>query len=158
MDSQSVKHCYGGDEIGYDANKKVKGRKRHIITDSQGNLMAVVVHAADMQDRVGAKRLIDKIKGKFNRLQLIIADGAYPGPIQNYSVLNIGARIAIAKKISDSSFIPIPKRWVVERTFAWLNNSRILAKDYTKNPKTHESWILIDTIRRILKKIIPNAC
>jgi transposase len=153
IDSQSVKTCYGGEETGYDAGKKIKGRKRHIITDTQGNLLGVCVHSAGLQDRTGGKLLIDKIKGKYNRLVRVLADGAYIGSIQNYCLLMLGALMQVVKRPDVKKFEVIPQRWIVERTFGWLNHIRRLSKDYEKTVKSAETWILLADIRRMLKKI-----
>lgn len=122
IDSQSVKTCYAGEDIGYDAGKKIKGRKRHIITDTQGNIIALQVHSASLQDRVGARLVIDEIdKTKYQRLEVILADGAYSGEIQRYCFYKTKALMRITKRTSEKQFSVIPKRWIVERTFAWLN-------------------------------------
>lgn len=140
-------------EVGYDAGKKIKGRKRHIITDIEGNLLDVVVHSAGMQDRDGARLLIDKIAGKFDRLVKLLADGAYAGKVQQYCHLKLNAMMVICKRITNNTFAVIPKRWVVERTFAWLNNARRLSKDYERTPRSARTFILIATIRLNLRRI-----
>jgi transposase len=128
IDSQSVKTGPNAcDAVGYDAGKKIKGRKRHILTDTLGLLLTADVHSAGIQDRDGAARLFDRLSARFPFLELIIGDGGYAGP----RVRKAAPRPVEIVKRSDHAkgFQVLPKRWIVERTFAWLTINRRLAKD-----------------------------
>ena len=117
---------------GYDAGKKVKGRKRHIVVDIMGLLLAVVVHAANIQDRDGAKLALRKLQGRFSRLRLIWADGAYAGQLVDWASTLGGGPGEVVKRAKNShSFEVLPRRWVVERTLGWLGRNRRLSEDYT---------------------------
>jgi putative transposase len=153
IDSQSVKTCYGGEEVGFDAGKNVKGRKRHIVTDTEGNMIGLCVHSAGLPDRTGGKKVIDAMVGKYPRLQKILADGAYLGTIQNHCLIRLHAMMEVVKRPDVKKFVVIPKRWVVERSFAWLNCARRLAKDFEKTVRSAQTWILLANIRRMLKKV-----
>ncbi len=142
---------------GYDAGKKVKGRKRHLVVDTLGLLLAVVVHTADLQDRDGARLVLARLADRCPRLRLIWADGGYQGP-------KLGAWLAqradwvleIVRRPTDASgFQVLPRRWVVERTFAWLGRYRRLSKDYEGRPETSETWIQIAMIDRMLHRLGP---
>jgi putative transposase len=131
IDSQSVKMAGQRGERGFDAGKKIMGRKRHLLVDTMGLLLCVCVHSAGIQDRDGAKLLLEKAR-KFGWLRKIWADGGYAGALLEWlKNLHLGrmAQIEIVKRISDG-FKILPRRWVVERTFAWLNRYRRLSKDY----------------------------
>jgi putative transposase len=133
MDSQSVKTAAVAGERGFDAGKKVKGRKRHILVDVLGLLLAVYVHPADIQDREGAKGLLARAKAKgFPRLQLIWADGGYSGLLLAvWALLTTGWLLTIVERAAGQvGFQVLPRRWVVERTLAWLGRYRRLSKDY----------------------------
>ena len=120
---------------GYDAGKKINGRKRHIIVDTMGLLLAVVVHPADIQDRDGAKLVINKLMGRFRRLRLIWADGGYAGRLVDWVETLAGYVLEIVRRPRGShQFEVLPRRWVVERTFAWLGRCRRLSKDYEALP------------------------
>ena len=116
---------------GYDAGKKVMGRKRHIAVDTIGLLLAVVVHPADIQDRDGAKLVINKLVGRFPYLRLIWADAGYAGQLVDWVMSLSGWVLEIVRRPRDSHhFEVLPRRWVVERTLAWLGRNRRLSKDY----------------------------
>ena len=114
------------------------GRKRHIIVDTIGLLLAVVVHPADIQDRDGAKLVINKLLGRFPRLRLIWADAGYAGQLVDWVMSVSGWALEIVRRPRDShQFEVLPRRWVVERTFAWLGRCRRLSKDYEELPGDH---------------------
>ena len=130
IDSQSVKTTESGGVRGDDAGKKIKGRKRHILTDTCGYLGHAVVHGADIQDRDGAPLVMAGIVGRFPWLRHVFADGGYAGEKLRAALDKIGKWTLEIIKRSDAAkgFKPLPRRWVVERTFAWLNRNRRLAK------------------------------
>ncbi|MEO1765225.1 MAG: IS5 family transposase [Cyanobacteria bacterium J06629_18] len=141
IDSQTVKTTEKGGVKGYDAGKKINGRKRHILVDTMGLILVVVVHAASIQDRDGAKLVLDKLRYLFPRLYLIWADGGYAGKLIGWARYFIGCAIEIVKRSDDTSFKVLPRRWVVERTFAWLGRYRRLSKDYEYLSQTSETMI-----------------
>ena len=158
IDSQSVKTVYNSDGVGYDAGKKTKGRKRHLMTDTLGNVLEVVVHGADIQDRVGGKSLINKMANIFVTLRRVWADGAYIGRIQQLCHLKLGALMSVIKRNTDlKKFVVLPKRWIVERTIAWLNNFRRLSKDYEIRADSSVAWVKLASIRIMTKKITQST-
>ena len=130
IDSQSFKTTKSGCVAGHDAGKKVKGRRRHIITDTLGFLLFVLIHAADIQDRDGAPEVINALRFRFPWLRHIFADGVYVGPKLTQALLGHGVwTIEIVKRFDAAEgFVVLPRRWVVERTFARLDRCRRLAK------------------------------
>jgi len=156
MDSQSVKTTETGGEKGYDAGKKVSGRKRHVLVDTLGLLLAVVVLPANIQDRDGAKYLLGRVKGSLPRLQVIWADGAYGGKLISWVKEKCGWVLqTILRPVGVKGFVALPKRWVVERTFGWLGRYRRLSKDYEYHTHTSETMIQIAMIRLMLRRMLP---
>ncbi len=155
LDSQSVKTTEEGARVrGFDAGKKINGRKRHILVDTIGLLLAVKVHAGDIQDRDGAKLLLKMCREQFPRLFLIWADGGYRGKLIKWVAVNCLLVLEIVKRSDDvKGFQVLPRRWVVERTFAWLNKQRRLSKDYERDCHTSEAWIYLAMINVMLKRI-----
>jgi putative transposase len=154
LDSQSVKTTEVPGIRGYDAGKKIKGRKRHILVDTMGLLLMVVVHAASIQDRDGAKLVLAKIKGRFPRLQLIWADGGYAGKLIDWVKTVCHLVLDIVKRPKEvSGFQVLPRRWVVERTFGWLGRYRRLSKDYEELPETSESMIYAAMIHLMVRRL-----
>ncbi len=157
IDSQTVKTTEKGGIDGYDAGKKINGRKRHILVDTMGLLLMVVVHAASIQDRDGAKLVFDKIQYFFPKLYLIWADGGYAGKLVNWARHFIGCLIEIVKPDANTSgFKVLPRRWVVERTFAWLGRYRRLSKDYEYYPETSETMIYAAMTHFMLRRLAHN--
>ena len=139
---------------GYDAGKKINGRKRHILVDTLGLLLGVAVHAANIQDRDGAKQVLNKVKGRLPRLLLIWADGGYAGQLVGWVEENFGWVLEIVKRDPDAKgFKLLPRRWVVERTFGWLGRHRRLSKDYESLPETSEALIHLAMIRLMLRRL-----
>ena len=130
------------------------GRKRHIIVDTIGLLLADVVHPADIQDRDGAKPVINKLKRRFPRLRLIWDDADYAGRLVDWVMSSLGWTLKIVRRPRSShQFEVLPRRWVVERTFAWLGRCRRLSKDYEEQPETTEAWIYSAMTRLMLKRL-----
>lgn len=155
MDSQSVKSSSMTVEKGFDGNKMLTGRKRHIITDTLGFLMGIVVHNANINDRSGAKLLLERVRGKYPRLKKVLVDQGYTGvDLANWIFSSFGwMMVVVAKVVGLSGFHVLPKRWIVERTFGWFNFQRRLAKDYELIPSCSEAMVRLSMIRIMLNKI-----
>ena len=155
IDSQSVKTTESGGPRGYDAGKKTKGRKRHILTDTDGNLVHAVVHTADIQDRDGAPLVLAEIIKRFPWLRHVFADGGYAGDKLKDALRRIGKWTIEVIKRSDAAkgFVVLPRRWVVERTLAWLNRNRRLAKDFEQTIASATAWLFIASIQLFARRI-----
>lgn len=155
IDSQSVKTTESGGPRGYDAGKKTKGRKRHIVTDTDGNLLGLVTHSADIQDRDGAPGVIVQACESFPTLTHLFADGGYAGERLRDALVAIdGPTIEIVKRPPGvTGFVVVARRWVVERTFAWLGRCRRLAKDWEASIASADAWVLVAAIRRSTRYI-----
>ncbi len=156
IDSQSVKTTESGGPRGFDAGKKIKGRKRHIVTDTQGNLVGLRVHAADIQDRDGAVDVLASIRSLYPRLRHLVADGGYAGDKLRLAMATLGDWTFEIIKRSDAAkvFGLLPRRWVVERTFAWLGRCRRLAKDFEATIDSAVAWVLVAHIRRLTRRLV----
>jgi putative transposase len=158
IDSQSVKTTdRGGTERGYDAGKKTFGRKRHILVDTLGLLLRVVVHSAGTQDRDGARAVLAPLAHRFSKLRKIWAEAIYTGGVAEW-VKALRPRRPINFEIvrreeGVQGFRVLPKRWIVERRFAWLSFHRRLSKDYEYLPATSEAFIHIAMIRVMLARL-----
>lgn len=159
MDSQSVKGgSPGAIDIGYDGGKKTKGRKRQLLVDTLGLVIMVVVTAANLSDQQGAKQIFARLKAfpeRTARLIRIWVDGTYDGVDYMRWTMDTYRWILETVKRSDTAkgFVLLPKRWVVERTWGWLNWSRRLSKDYEILPETSETFIYVAMIRILLRRL-----
>jgi len=158
LDSRSVKTTDRGvPERGYDAGKNVNGRKRHLLVDTIGLLLIVVVHAASTQDRDGAKLVLERLRHRFSRLRLVWADGGYGGAlvewVRSLRTRNT-VRLEIVRRSDDAKgFVVLPRCWVVERTFTWLGLHRRMSKDYEALPETSETFIRVAMIALMLQRL-----
>lgn len=159
MDSQSVKTSEGGEARGVDVYKQTNGRKRHIVVDTLGLLLMVVVHSASVQDAAGGQRVLQRLferikRSKYNRwcrLKLIWVDGAYTTLIETARQL-FGWRLDVIRRLEGTKgFQVLPRRWVVERTFGWFGRYRRLARDYEHTVSSSEAMVYLASIRRMLK-------
>jgi len=155
IDSQSAKTTESGGPRGFDAAKRVKGRKRHMVTDTQGFLLAALVHAANIQDNHGAVPLLASLRASFPKLRHIFADRVYRGDKLRNAVAEFGRWTIeiVTRSERVGTFKPEPKRWVIERTFAWFGRNRRLAKDFERTIASTEAWFLIASIRLLSRRL-----
>ena len=160
IDAQSVKSAEKGgahiDPHGYDAGKKVKGKKRHVLVDTQGLVLHAIVTAADVQDRDGGAWLLGTLFGLYPFLLKLYADGGYQGPKFRKAIRKVLANVQVEiVKRSDHAkgFAVLPKRWVVERTLAWLNRCRRLSKDWENLNHKARAFLLIASIRFMVRRL-----
>lgn len=162
LDSQSVKTVEGGAAIGYDAGKQVKGRKRHVVVDTLGLVLVAVVTAANVQDVAGAKLVLQHLSDhlrqrspwRWQGLTRLWADGGYRGTLLAWVRLHFGWTLTIVQKVAGQvGFQVLPKRWLVERTFAWLNRQRRLSKDFERLPATSQSFIYVAMLRLMVRRL-----
>jgi putative transposase len=157
VDSQSVRTSEQGGIRGYDAGKNVCGRKRHVLVDTLGLVLLVMITAANVQDRTAARILLGTLSTRFRRLRVVWADGAYAGGLQDWvRRLRPWGKVRleiIRKPKGQSGFAVLPWRWIVERTFAWLGRWRRLKADYECLPETTEALIHIAMIRLMLRRL-----
>jgi transposase len=141
--------------VGYDAGKKVKGRKLHALVDTEGFPLRVIVHSAGIQDRDGAALVFDKIRQRFNWLELVWADNGYNAwQVNNAIAANPCLRIEIVKRSDDiKGFVVLPRRWVVERTFSWFGRNRRLNKDYENLADTLLAFVTLAAIQLGVRRL-----
>jgi transposase len=156
VDSESVKAAdtMGAASRGFDSGKKINGRKRHIAVDVEGFLLAVVVTAASVGDRMGAKLLVIALLNTCTRLQLIWADSGYDGaPLTGWVQAVARITLQVIKRTELHAFKVVPRRWVVERTFGWLMRYRRLVRDYERRPDHHEAMVYWATIMIMTRRL-----
>jgi putative transposase len=157
MDSQSAKSAEGGEKRGYDGGKKVSGRKRNLVVDTLGLVVVAKVTAANVQDvHAGQQVLADMVQKPdlLERLQKIFADGGYRGELVEWVSVELHAVLEIVLKLADQKgFQVLPRRWVIERTFAWISRNRRLARDYERLAASSEALIYIAMIRLGLRRL-----
>ena len=158
IDSQSIRTAEGGEERGYDAGKKITGRKRHLAVDTLGLVLAVVVHGAACQDQHGAEWVMDVLGEKFRRLKVIFGDSAYGrSGLPDWVQETFGWILqTVLRPVGVQGFVVLPKRWIVERTFAWLARYRRHSKDYEKTVASSEAVTYIAMIS-LMSKRLANA-
>jgi len=152
IDSQSVKTLYDSEERGFDGGKKVKGRKRHIVVDTVGNLLAVVVHAANTHDTVAGIQPAIQAFEAYPTIEKFCADAGYRGTFEVDVFWEMALGVDISERIKPT-FEVLPKRWVVERTFAWLGYSRRLSKDYELSTNSAENMIRLSHLHTLLRRL-----
>jgi transposase len=173
IDSQSVKTTERGGPHGYDGAKKLSGRKRHLFVDTLGLLLKVVVHVANLQDRAGVPLLLEPVKGKFPRMQKVWVDSGYTGTGEEWITTTMGWEVEVVKHppqprgiwvapgqevdwsllARPKGFRHLPRRWVVERTIAWIGRSRRMSKDYEFLPASSEAMVYLTMIRVLLGRM-----
>jgi putative transposase len=134
-------------------HKQVKGRKRHLAVDTLGLIIGIVVHSAGIQDPEGAKLVCAKLKGCFPRLRLIWADGAYTSAVEWVGSFAGWVLQIVKRPDAARGFVLLPRRWVIERTFAWLMNFRRLSRDYEETSQSSEAWIRIAMIHIMARRL-----
>jgi putative transposase len=154
IDSQSVKSInLCEDNIGYDGGKKIKGRKRHIVVDTMGLLLSVVIHPANIHDSKAAEEVLQELKNKYlSGIVKIFADGGYRGELIEKVKMRFGWILEVVKRNEVGNFKVLPKRWIVERTFAWISFQRRTSKDYERQSESSVAFMQLAMIRVMLNK------
>jgi putative transposase len=154
IDAQSVKTTLVSSESkGFDAGKKIKGIKRHIIVDTLGLVLAVVIHSAAIQDRDGSKEVIKQLKGKWKKIVKIFADGGYRGKLIEWVKQHFKIELEIVKRNELHLFKILPKRWIVERTFSWIDTNRRNSKFYERLDDTGVAMVHLSSLRIMLNRL-----
>jgi transposase len=147
---------FDGNFLGYDSGKQVWGRKRHRGVDTQGHTLDTLITAASVQDRDGAKPLLRRLKQLFPSITKVWADGGYAGKLVDWAKAALGIDLVIVNKLPDQrGFVVLPRRWVVERSFAWSDTCRRLSKDYEGYIDVSRAFNLLASIHTILKRLSP---
>jgi putative transposase len=154
IDSQSIATTEMGGEKGFDPHKQVKGRKRHLMTDTLGLVLFVVVCAACIADSDGAEYIFHETEGRFPRLHTVLVDQGYKGWLVEFAKRWFGIMVDIVQRpTARREFVVQPQRWKIERTFGWLDWSRILSKEYERTTESSESNIYLASIRLMLRRL-----
>lgn len=156
IDSASVKaaETVGAATRGFDAGKKINGRKRHLVVDTLGLLLCVIVTAASVQDRDGAKPVLEQLARSFRRIRLVWADGGYAGKLVDWARTSLKIVLQIVKRSDDATgFVVLPRRWVVERTLGWIARHRRCVRDYERLPEHHAAMVRWTMIRITSKRL-----
>lgn len=146
-DCQTVKTTMLGGIRGYDGNKKINGHKRHIVVDTQGNIIECLVHSANQHESQTAELLMRKLKEDQFRIKKMIADGGYRGELKETAKKKYNIELEVVKRNEEKAFIIQPKRWVVERTIAWFNGYRRLSKDFERFLETGRAMVFLSSIK-----------
>jgi putative transposase len=153
IDAQSVKSSLvSAEDKGFDAGKKIKGIKRHIIVDTLGMILAVIIQGASVQDRVGAPSVIKNMKENWIKVTKIFADGGYTGTLIEKVKVAFNINIEVIKRTEQHTFKILPKRWIVERTFAWIDSNRRNSKNYERLNQTSVTMVQLSAIRIMLNR------
>ncbi len=155
VDSQSVKTTEAGGRRGFDNAKNIKGRKRHLLVDILGLVFVVLVTAASVQDRDAVPTLLREGRAAAPRLTAVVVDAVYNGEVVEQASRETGVRVevVVSREGPVRGSVPLPKRWIVERSFAWLGRDRRLAKDYERTTASAESWIHVSTIGLMVRRL-----
>ena len=159
IDSQSLR---GADTVaaaqrGYDGGKRTNGTKRHIVTDTLGLLLVVLVTAASVQDRDGGRRLLERLRFAMPSVALVWADGGYAGRLVRWAKDRLRLVLQVVRKPADQQgFAVLPRRWVVERTLSWLMRNRRLVRDYERLPESHETMVKWAMIGLMTRRLAPE--
>lgn len=156
VDSQSVKTTEDANDgtVGYDAGKKTKGRKRHILVDATGVILAIFISVGSVQDRDGLVPLLHFAASEYSTIKKVLVDGAYTGEVVARASNESGIEVEITKRNEQvKGFVPIRKRWIVERTFGWLNRSRRLSKDYERTIESSEGMVRVAMIGVLARRL-----
>jgi len=173
LDSQSVKTTSVGGPRGYDGGKKITGRKRHLLVDTQGLILRAVVHTADIPDRAGVPLVLRGAKEEFPRIEHVWVDQGYTGSGKAWIEEHLGWQVEVValpprrkwmvdaqgmieKVVVRTGFTPLPHRWIVERTHSWLGQNRRLSKDFERQCATSEAWIAVAMIRLMVRRLAPS--
>lgn len=159
IDTQSAKSSIaGGLERGFDGGKQVYGRKRHLLTDTLGLLITALVHSARLYDGEGAKRVLAATKARGIRLKKLWADQTYRGSLRDWMAVNrMGDLELVTRQPGQRGFVVQPRRWVVERTHAWLSGNRQLSREYDFHPRHSEGWLYLASIRLLGRRLTQTS-
>lgn len=154
LDSQSVKTMQEAETKGYDAGKKIKGRKRHLLVDTLGLLLVSWISTADVQDRDSVRKVLPVAAQQYPTLKKVWVDGGYAGPRVQAVAKKTGVDVEVVKRSDQAKgFVLLPKRWIGERTFGWLNRQRRLSKDYERKESSSEAFIHLSMIDLMLRRL-----